>query len=209
MGGMENPLLTFASPTIIVGDKSQVYVAVHEICHSWTGNEVTMNNWEDFFLNEGFTVFFERHVSAMLYDQDFAKVEALLGNTSLYNAIETIGWDNTYASIHPVLQGDNPDNSFSEVPYEKGFQLLQWIEDSVLDAIYMEDFLTYYIVNNKLTSINAFTMRETFASFVETFFNPDSSMVNSILEKVNWEEWIYVVGLDPTGTLNFTTDGST
>lgn len=108
-----------------------------------------------------------------------------------------------------MLQGDNPDNSFSEVPYEKGFQLLQWIEDSVLDTVYMEDFLTYYIVNNKLTSINAFTMRETFANFVETFFNPDSSMVNSILEKVNWEEWIYVVGLDPTGTLNFTTDGST
>ena len=168
-----------------------------------------MNNWEDFWLNEGFTVFFERHVSAMLYDVDFAKVEALLGNTSLYNAMETIGWDNTYASIHPVLQGDNPDNSFSEVPYEKGFQLLQWIEDSVLDTIYMEDFMTYYIVNNKLTSINAFTMRETFANFVETFFNPNSSMVNSILDKVNWEEWIYVVGLDPTGTLNFTTDGST
>ena len=103
MGGMENPLLTFASPTIIVGDKSQVYVAVHEICHSWTGNEVTMNNWEDFFLNEGFTVFFERHVSAMLYDVDFAKVEALLGNTSLYNAMESLGWDNTYSSIHPVL----------------------------------------------------------------------------------------------------------
>lgn len=79
----------------------------------------------------------------------------------------------------------------------------------MLDTVYMEDFMTYYIVNNALTSINAFTMRETFANFVETFFNPDSSMVNSILEKVNWEEWIYVVGLDPTGTLNFTTDGST
>ena len=64
MGGMENPLLTFASPTIIVGDKSQVYVAIHEIYHSWTGNEITTNNWEDFWLNEGFTVFFERHVSA-------------------------------------------------------------------------------------------------------------------------------------------------
>ena len=120
-GGMENPLLTFASPTIITGTKSQVYVATHEICHSWTGNQVTMNNWEDFWLNEGFTTFLERKVSARLYGGDFAKVEGLLGNTSLYNAIENFGYGNTYGSIHPVLEGDNPDNSFSEVPYEKGF----------------------------------------------------------------------------------------
>ena len=57
MGGMENPLLTFASPTIITGDKSQVDVATHEIAHSWTGNQVTCNNWSNFWLNEGFTVF--------------------------------------------------------------------------------------------------------------------------------------------------------
>jgi len=63
MGGMENPLLTFASPTIIVGDKSQVYVATHEMAHSWTGNTVTCRNWEHFWLNEGWTVFVERKVS--------------------------------------------------------------------------------------------------------------------------------------------------
>jgi len=63
-GGMENPLLTFASPTIITGDKSQVYVATHEIAHSWTGNDVTCRNWENFWLNEGFTVFIERKISA-------------------------------------------------------------------------------------------------------------------------------------------------
>ena len=62
-GGMENPLLTFASPTIIVGDKSQVYVATHEIAHSWSGNDVTCRNWEHFWINEGFTVFEERKVS--------------------------------------------------------------------------------------------------------------------------------------------------
>jgi leukotriene-A4 hydrolase len=60
MGGMENPLLTFASPTIITGDKSQVLVAIHEIAHSWTGNEVTCENWSNMWMNEGFTVFEER-----------------------------------------------------------------------------------------------------------------------------------------------------
>ena len=65
-GGMENPLLTFASPTIIVGDKSQVYVATHEIAHSWTGNDVTCRDWSNMWLNEGFTVFEERKVSGKL-----------------------------------------------------------------------------------------------------------------------------------------------
>ena len=84
-GGMENPLLTFASPTIITGDKSQVYVATHEIAHSWTGNDVTCKNWENFWINEGFTVFEERKVSGKLHGADFAKVEALLGKHSPLN----------------------------------------------------------------------------------------------------------------------------
>ena len=120
-GGMENPLLTFASPTIIVGDKSQVYVATHEIAHSWTGNQVTCRNWENFWLNEGFTVFTERKVSGILNGRDFAKVEALLGNSTLMTDMNNYGLDSTYSSIHPVLQGDNPDASFSTIPYEKGF----------------------------------------------------------------------------------------
>jgi leukotriene-A4 hydrolase len=122
MGGMENPLLTFASPTIIVGDKSQVYVATHEMAHSWTGNTITCSNWESFWLNEGWTVFIERKVSAALYGEDFALVEAFLGNNSLWtDMVANGGVNSTYASLHPVLKGDNPDNSFSEVPYEKGF----------------------------------------------------------------------------------------
>lgn len=75
-GGMENPLLTFASPTIIVGDKSQVYVATHEIAHSWTGNDVTCRDWSNMWLNEGFTVFEERKVSAKLHGDEFALIEA-------------------------------------------------------------------------------------------------------------------------------------
>jgi leukotriene-A4 hydrolase len=73
---MENPLLTFASPTIIVGDKSGVYVAIHEICHSWSGNEVTNMNWEHFWINEGFTVFHERKVSGKLFGEPFSRINS-------------------------------------------------------------------------------------------------------------------------------------
>ena len=74
IGGMENPLLTFASPTIIVGDKSGISVATHEIAHSWTGNQVTCKDWSNFWLNEGFTVFLERKVSGQLYGQEYAMI---------------------------------------------------------------------------------------------------------------------------------------
>lgn len=140
MGGMENPLLTFMSPTVIVGDKSQVYVATHEMAHSWTGNEVTCENWESFWLNEGFTVFIERHVSAEFHGEDFSMVSALLGNTSMYQDQVSYGLDNSYSSLHPVLKGMNPDPSFSEVPYEKGYQLLFYME-SLISKPQMQNFL--------------------------------------------------------------------
>lgn len=75
-GGMENPLLTFASPTIIVGDKSGVAVAIHEIAHSWSGNLFTNQNWENMWINEGFTVFTERKVSELLNTPEFSLINS-------------------------------------------------------------------------------------------------------------------------------------
>lgn len=121
MGGMENPLLTFASPTIITEDKSQVDVATHEIAHSWTGNEVTCENWSNLWLNEGFTVFEERKISAEVHDKNFSLVNAYLGNISMYSDMVNYGLNNSYAGLYPEIGTDAPDNSFSEIPYEKGF----------------------------------------------------------------------------------------
>ena len=159
-GGMENPLLTFASPTIIVGDKSQVYVATHEIAHSWSGNDVTCRNWEHFWINEGFTVFEERKVSGQLHGRDFAKVEALLGNSTLWTDMQNLGLDNTYSTIHPVLQGDNPDNAFTTVPYEKGFQLLTYLESFVGEDNFQR-FLQIYFNKYAQESITSIEVRET------------------------------------------------
>ena len=84
VGGMENPLLTFASPSIMVKDKSQIYVATHEIAHSWTGNMVTCKDWSNLWINEGLTVFIERVISGQLHGDDFSKIESQLGNASLW-----------------------------------------------------------------------------------------------------------------------------
>ena len=207
MGGMENPLLTFASPTIIVGDKSQVYVATHEMAHSWTGNEITCRNWESFWLNEGFTVFIERHVSGELHGADFASVEALLGNTSLWGDMLGFGLDNTYSSLHPVLRGDNPDNSFSEVPYEKGFQFLYYLQ-SLVGEDNFKNFLQFYMKEHSLTSITTIQLRETWEFFVERMIpGLSAAEVNQILAAVDWQAWMYESTLAPE-PLDFTTPES-
>ena len=101
------------------------------MAHSWTGNLITCRDWEDFWLNEGFTVFIERKVSSKMYGDDFGKVEALLGNTTLWRDMNRNGLNHTYSSIHPVLLGDNPENAFSEIQYEKGFQFLVHLESLI------------------------------------------------------------------------------
>lgn len=78
-GGMENPLITFASPSIIVGDKSQISVAIHEIAHSWTGNLVTNSNWKHFWVNEGFTRFLERKGAEQFLGKDYIPLDEAAG----------------------------------------------------------------------------------------------------------------------------------
>lgn len=82
-GGMENPMLTFVSPTMITGDKSQVHTAIHEVAHSWTGNLVTCKTWEDFWLNEGLTVFIQRKITEQLYGKDASNIESLVESFNL------------------------------------------------------------------------------------------------------------------------------
>lgn len=99
VGGMENPLLTFASPSIIVGDKSSVNVANHELAHSWTGNLVTNINWNNFWLNEGFTVFLERRITKRLISDPVLanttyKVAATVGNSTMVTSMADFGFSN-------------------------------------------------------------------------------------------------------------------
>jgi leukotriene-A4 hydrolase len=171
-GGMENPLLTFASPTIITGEKDQVYVAIHEIVHSWSGNDVTCLNWENFWLNEGWTVFGERKVSEILftdlYGDNFSIENAWVGNQSLQNNINDFleAKNDTYATIHPIMNGNSPDDSFSEVPYERGYQTLKWAE-KIMGKDMMDNFHKAYFQEFALSSIVTQDLREFFYTYVQ------------------------------------------
>ena len=122
------------------------------------GNLVTMNNWSDFWLNEGFATFIERQVSSRLYGLDFAKTEALVGNNTLLQDTVDFGFNSSISTLHPVFEGKNPEFSRNSVPFEKGFQLLSYIQ-SVLGPIQMRSFLKYYIEDNTLKSITSFDLQ--------------------------------------------------
>lgn len=171
-GGMENPLLTFASPSIIVGDKSSVDVANHEIAHSWTGNLVTNMNWDNFWLNEGFTVFIERHVDKKLKGETFYKVASLVGNSSMVASMADYGFDHSYSSLTPHCNGANPDDAFSEVPYEKGFQFLTFLESLIGEDLMMR-FLQDYLTTFARKSVTVDDMRTNFESHVMRWYQTD------------------------------------
>jgi aminopeptidase N len=125
-GGMENPRLTFASPTVLAGDRSLISLVAHELAHSWSGNLVTNATWSDFWLNEGFTVYVERRILEKLYGPARADMEAVLGRRELDR--EMAGLRESDRVLHIDLTGRDPDEGCTLVPYEKGALLLRTIE---------------------------------------------------------------------------------
>jgi len=126
-GGMENPRLTFATPTVLAGDKSLVSLVAHELAHSWSGNLVTNATWSDFWLNEGFTVYIERRIQEAVYGRQREEMEAELGRAELMHEMAGLSTKDTV--LHVDLTGRDPDDGMTLVPYEKGYLLLRQIEE--------------------------------------------------------------------------------
>jgi aminopeptidase N len=129
-GGMENPRLTFLTPTLLAGDRSMVNVVAHELAHSWTGNLVTNTTAEHFWLNEGFTVFAERRILEALDGKEVAELHAALGRADLDDAVARFEKDGKpeLTKLRTRLDGIDPDEAFSVVPYEKGYLFLRALE---------------------------------------------------------------------------------
>ncbi len=125
-GGMENPKLTFATPTILAGDRSLVSLIAHELAHSWSGNLVTNATWRDFWLNEGFTTYLERRIIEDLYGKDRADMESVLGLAELRDELK--GTPPCDQVLHIDLTGRDPDDGMTRIPYEKGALFLRTLE---------------------------------------------------------------------------------
>jgi leukotriene A-4 hydrolase/aminopeptidase len=185
-GGMENPRMTFLTPTLLAGDRSLVDVVAHELAHSWTGNLVTNATAEHFWLNEGFTVWAERQIlKAMHGDEAFAMAWAL-GQKELEESLERFRDQPGLTLLRTHLDGVDPDDAFSSIPYEKGARLVATLERAVGEAPFKQ-FLQAYMRQFRFTSIST----EQFCAFVEAQFP-------GLLARVDADAWLNRPGM-PAG----------
>lgn len=188
-GGMENPRLTFATPTILAGDRSLTSLIAHELAHSWSGNLVTNATWNDFWLNEGFTVYFEHRIMEKLYGRDYSEMQAQLALQDLKETITSLTADGLAADtkLKLSLEGRNPDDGVTDIAYNKGYFFLRLIEEK-----YGRDKFDAFVKD--YFSDNAFKAMDTdgFIRFITTYYKDKFSIA---LEEPMFREWIFTEGL--------------
>jgi aminopeptidase N len=192
-GGMENPCLTFATPTVIAGDKSLVSLVAHELAHSWSGNLVTNATWRDFWLNEGFTVYLEQRIMERVYGRRRAEMEIVLGMQEL--AAEMQGMPGKDQILHIDLAGRDPDDGMSNVPYQKGAALLRRLEQLFgrerFDAFLRRYFAAYSFQSIVTATFEAFLQKELLAT--------DTAAA----AKIDVPQWIHQPGLPADAPVPF------
>ncbi|KAF9435403.1 Leukotriene A-4 hydrolase [Entomortierella beljakovae] len=191
-GGMENPCLTFVTPSLLAGDRSLVDVVAHEIAHSWMGNLVTTENWEHFWLNEGFTVFIERKILGRMRGIEHSEFSAILGYKALQESVDLFGKDHPFTALRPCLRGEDPDDAFSRVPYEKGFNLLYYLEKHLGGPSVFEPYLRGHVQEFAGRSINTDDWKAFLYSFMEKNFGQEKL---DLLNQVDWEGWLSGTGM--------------
>lgn len=184
-GGMENPRLSFITPTVIAGDKSLTALIAHELAHSWSGNLVTNAAWQDLWLNEGFTTYFESRIVEALYSPERAEMEATLDWMGLDEELEEL--DPAAQILARDLSDQDPEQAFNGVPYNKGRLFLVWLEDRFGRETF-DEFLRQYFDHFAFESIDT----EDFIAYLEANLLPrDPDAVS--MEQVR--EWIFEPGM--------------
>ena len=172
-GGMENPRLTFATPTVLAGDRSLTSLVAHELAHSWSGNLVTNATWRDFWLNEGFTTYFENRIMETLYgprssgDARVARVAAI--SLDKLAALKDQPGDQI---LHLNLDGRDPDDAATPVAYEKGAAFLRMVEHTV-GRDRFDTWLVGYFNRHAFTSL---TTEQFLEDFRENLLGDDASL---------------------------------
>jgi leukotriene-A4 hydrolase len=179
-GGMENPRLTFLTPTVIAGDRSLVALIAHELAHSWSGNLVTNATWNDFWLNEGFTTYFEHRITEKLYGKEYAEMLWSLGVTEVAHEVESTPPGDQH--LYVDLTGRDPDEA-PVIVYEKGALLLRLLEETVGREKW-DAFLRSYFDSHAFQSMTTVKFREALRAAFP-----------GVEEKVNMEAWINGPGL--------------
>lgn len=187
IGGMENPKLTFCTPTIIAGDRSLMNLIAHELAHNWSGNLVTNATWNDFWLNEGFTVYFERRLTEAMTDKSYGDMLWELGYQDLEKEVNDLGKDSKDTYLKLDLTGRDPDDGLTDIAYEKGAALLKLIEINV-GREKMDTFLKQYFDEHAFKTI-------TTTQFLDYL---DANLIKgdkALADKINIKAWVYGPGI--------------
>lgn len=179
-GGMENPRLTFATPTVIAGDKSLVGLVSHELAHSWSGNLVTNATWADFWLNEGFTTYIENRIQEAVYGEEQAAMEQVLDRRKLDKEMAELPKDQQ--ALHATTA--DPDEGVTQVPYVKGSLFVRLLEQTygrpTLDA-YLRGYFDHFAFRSITTAeMLEYLQRE---------------LLDDQTAKIPLQEWIFEAGL--------------
>ncbi len=194
-GGMENPRLSFITPTVIAGDKSLVSLIAHELAHSWSGNLVTNATWRDLWLNEGFTTYFESRITESVKGSSIKNMEAVLSYQSLIDDMNGLSEKDQMLALD--LRGQDPDDAFTNVPYDKGRMLLDWLENKYGREIF-DTFVKNYFNHFAFQSI---TTEDFMAYLEENLINkyPNKASIKQV------EQWVYHAGI-PKDAIIYATD---
>jgi aminopeptidase N len=185
-GGMENPRMTFLTPTVLAGDRSLVDLVAHELAHSWTGNLVTNATMDHFWLNEGFTVWAERRILEALHGEEAAALGWAIGQNALDESLARFPADSPYTLLRTDLEGVDPDEVYSSIPYEKGARFVVTLERAVGREPF-DRFMRRYIDRFRFTSITT----EEFVMFLET-------ELPGVAKRVDADAWLHRPGM-PAG----------
>jgi leukotriene-A4 hydrolase len=195
-GGMENPNITFATPTIISGDRENIDVVAHELAHSWSGNLVSNASWEHFWLNEGWTVYLERRIIAAVHGEPHRDFSAIIGWKALEDSVKLFGEDHEFTKLVIDLKGKDPDDAFSSIPYEKGFHFLYYLEKLVGKPSF-DKFIPHYFTTWARKSLDSYDFKATLLGFYAEGGKGADKDASKKLESVNWDTWFYKPGMPP------------
>jgi aminopeptidase N len=181
-GGMENPRLTFLTPTLLTGDRSRIDIIAHELAHSWTGNLVTNATWQDFWLNEGWTTYAQARIDEVLQGRDQAQLLAAIERQRMLEEMRLFGMDSDLTRLKYSMQGLDPDAVFSNIPYQKGYAFLVLLEQAVGRQAF-DDFIQKYMATFRFQSLTT----EEFIAFLER-------ELPQAVAQVDLQEWLYGAG---------------
>ena len=188
-GGMENPVYTYATPSLISGDKQNIDVIAHELSHSWSGNLVSNASWEHFWLNEGWTTYLERRIQAYLHGEPHRHFSAIIGWKALEESVERYGASHAYTKLVTDLKGADPDDAFSSIPYEKGFAAIYGFE-VLLGKAKFDRFIPHYFSTFAFRSLDSYDFKHCLVSFFA-----DDADASAKLAAFDWDALFYAPGL--------------